>query len=308
MSKSRSRSKPPARSKPHLIAAGEAPTVVSGSWLLKAVVGVVVAAAFCVWGTLGLLFWQGSWQLLYHPTATITRTPASVGLPFEDVAFATNDAGIPQLKGWWIPANSVRPYTAIYLHSADGNLGNTVEALAQLHAAGLSILAIDYRNYGASQHAHPSEKHWREDAESGLRYLTDTRHIAANSIVVVGNGLGANLALEVASAHPDLAGALLNQPVNDPTSAIFNDPRAGMIPAHLLVADRWDPTTPATDLRDPSLWFFLDSGQIDRATLPISRVTSPKTVVWLPADRNQSSDFSAALTRWLDNLPALRSH
>ncbi len=304
MSKPRSQSKSASRPGPRPVAAGAAPPTVSGRWLLKAVGGVILAAALCLWGALCLLFWQGSWQLLYHPTASLTRTPASIGLPFEDVAFATNDAGIPQLRGWWIPANSTAHFTAIYLHATDGNLSETVDALATLHVAGVTILAIDYRGYGASQPAHPSEKHWNEDAESALHYLTDTRHISANSIILVGNGLGANLALEIAAAHPNLAGVLLDQPLSDPTRAIFNDPRAHMVPARLLIADRWDATAPATDLRVPSLWFYLDSAQTNRTTLPISRVTSPKTVIWLSTDRNQSRDFSAALTRWVDSLPS----
>jgi len=47
----------------------------------------------------------------------------------------------------------------------------------------------DYRGYGQSKFARPSEARWREDAESALRYLTATRHIAANSIVLVGRDL-----------------------------------------------------------------------------------------------------------------------
>ena len=64
--------------------------------------------------------------------------------------------------------------------------------------AGLNVFAFDYRGYGQSHFAHPSETRWREDAESALSYLTGTRHIPANAIILVGKDLGANLALEVA--------------------------------------------------------------------------------------------------------------
>jgi len=53
-----------------------------------AVATVLLAATLCVWGALCLTFWQGSWQLLYHPATAVARTPANVGLPFEAVDFA----------------------------------------------------------------------------------------------------------------------------------------------------------------------------------------------------------------------------
>ncbi len=264
----------------------------------------VLGAALCGWAVLGFLFWQGSWQLLYHPSAAIARTPASAGLAFNDVAFATTEDGIPRLKGWWIPAQTPR-FTVLYLHGGNGNIGDTVNALAQLHAEDVNILAFDYRGYGASAHAHPSEEHWRQDVEWTIQYLTGTRHIAAGSIVLAGQGLGANLALEVAAAHPELAGVILDQPLDAPAETIFRDPRAQLVPVHLLVKDRWDMTAPATDLRISSLWFYGDGAAVQRAAqATTARVTSPKTVVWLPQGGDDSADRAHALSAWLDGLPA----
>src|SRR5580692_11021113 len=138
------------------------PPTVSGRWLLSAASIAIVAAALCAWGTLCLLFWQGSWQLLYHPTAAVTRTPASVGLAFDSVGFAATEAGEPQLKGWWIAGEPGSRYTAIYMHGADGNLSGTVDALIPLHDAGLNVFAFDYCGYGNSKFERPSEAHWRE--------------------------------------------------------------------------------------------------------------------------------------------------
>ena len=184
---------------------------VSGRWLLGAVALVIGAAVFCAWCGLCLLFWQGSWQLLYHPASLVMRTPSTAGLAFDAVGFAATDAGTPQLAGWWIPAATdakfVR-FTVLYLHGQNGNLGDTVDALARLHAAGVNVLAFDYRGYGQSQFVRPSEAHWRQDAEWAIAYLTGTRHVAPGAIVLDGTGLGANLALEEAAAHPELAGVI----------------------------------------------------------------------------------------------------
>jgi pimeloyl-ACP methyl ester carboxylesterase len=265
----------------------------------------IVAAALCAWGTLCLLFWQGSWQLLYHPASAVTRTPASVGLAFDPVGFAATEAGEPRLKGWWIAGDSGSRYTAIYLHGADGNLGDTVDALIPLHNAGLSIFAFDYRGYGNSKFERPSEAHWREDAESAINYLTNTRHIPAGSLILFGRGLGANLALEVAAANPELAGLVMDEPLAAPADAIFRDPRARLIPSHLLVRDHWDSNLPATSLRIPSLWFYRTpmNGQAQQnGQEAYQLVTARKEQVWLAESHDATKDYNAALTRWLDDL------
>ena len=92
-----------------------------------------------------------------------------------------------------------------------------------------------------------------------LEYLTGTRHVAPGAIVLDGTGLGANLALEVAAAHPELAGVIVESPLADPMSAIFNDARARMVPAQLLVRDRYDLNAAAENVRVPVLWLASDA-------------------------------------------------
>jgi pimeloyl-ACP methyl ester carboxylesterase len=281
----------------------EPPPTVSGRWVLTAASIAIAGAGLCAWLTLCLLFWQGSWQLLYHPTSAIVRTPASVGLAVEPVAFATTEAGEPRLKGWWIPAAAGARYsrfTVLYLRSQNGNLGDTVDSLAALHSLGLNILAFDYRGYGQSLPAHPSEAHMLQDADWALAYLTATRHIPPGSIIVDGEALGANLALEVAAARPELAGVVLQSPLRSPVEAVFNDPRANLVPARLLVSDRYDADKAAAALRIPSLW--LAAGEA-ASTNPAGydRVSAGKLLIWLPRDANQQR--ADAYRRWLDELP-----
>jgi pimeloyl-ACP methyl ester carboxylesterase len=315
------RNKPRSRSAPHrkptaferawenARTPSEPPPTVSGRWLLKAVAISIAGAAFCCWAALCLLFWQGSWQLLYHPASAITRSPAGAGIHFDPVAFATTDTGETRLTGWWItaePASAFSGYTVLYLHGKDGNLGATVDALAALHAMGVNALAFDYRGYGQSQFARPSEAHWRQDTEWALQYLTGTRHIAPGKIVLDGEGLGANLALEVAAAHPELAGVILREPLPDATQIIFRDARAQLVPARLLVRDRYDLDAPAGKLRIPSLWFYQTaapgSGRSDSEPAAYRKVAPRKMLVWLPEGTGAQKAIADALSRWLANL------
>jgi uncharacterized protein len=235
------------------------------------------------------------------------HTPASMGLAFDAVGFAASETGVPRLAGWWIQGSAQARYTVLYLHGQNGNLGDTVDDLERLRGAGVNVLAFDYRGYGASQFVHPSEARWREDAEWALQYLTATRHVDPRSIVLVGSGLGANLALEVAAAHPELAGVVLNAPLDAPVKAIFGDARARLVPARLLVRDRFEMNLPAVALRVPSLWFYATwaPGTLGLQPKPeaFQRVTSARNLVWLTANRDRNADFSRALARWLNDLP-----
>ena len=311
MARSKPQSKPASRPQPSAPAQGSAriqssPPTVSARWLLTALAIVIPAAGFCCWAVFCMLFWQGSWQLLYHPSPTVVRTPSNIDLTYLPVGFATTDAGTPQLQGWWISAGPSARYTALYLHGQNGNLGDTLDDLGSLHAAIVNVLAFDYRGYGQSQFERPSESRWRQDAEWALQYLAATRHIDPHSTLIVGSDLGANLALEVAAAHSELAGVVLESPLDAPANAIFNDARARLVPAHMLVSDRYNMSAPAAALRIPSLWIMRNLAA-DQAAPPalseaFQRVAASKTRLSLSASPNSPQDFTAAFSRWLNDL------
>ena len=152
----------------------------------------------------------------------------------------------------------------------------------------------------------PAKPIWREDAESALSYLTATRHVDPHAIILDGSALGANLALEVAAAHPELAGVVLESPLDAPVNAIFADPRSRLVPAHLLVSDRFETVAPAVALRIPSLWFFRDSPSArsgsSESSAAFQRVTAPKTQVWIATKANSAQGFMNAFSRWLGDL------
>jgi pimeloyl-ACP methyl ester carboxylesterase len=287
------------------------PARVSGRWLLGAVAIVIGAAVFCAWCALCLLFWQGTWQLLYHPESVVRRSPSTAGLAFDTVGFATTDAGTPRLAGWWIPAAPDAPFsrlTVLFLHGQDGNMGDTVDAFARLHGAGVNVLAFDYRGYGQSQFVRPSEAHGRQDVEWAIEYLTGTRHVAPGAILLDGTGLGANLALEEASVHPELAGVIVERPLQDPMSVIFSDALARMVPVHLLVRDRYDLNAAAVNVRVPVLWFAPDAGSAagvaPHEPEAYGKLGDRKMLAWLNPSGNLDKQVTEALTRWLDDLPA----
>jgi pimeloyl-ACP methyl ester carboxylesterase len=280
---------------------------VSPRWLAGAAAVAILAALTCAWLTLCLLYWQGSWQLLYHPKAAISSTPASLGIPYEPIHFAVTETGTTQLTGWWIPDPEGKR-TVLLLHGAYGNLSDTLNTIAQLHRQHLSIFAIDYRGYGQSLPAKPTEKSLHQDAEWALSWLTITRNLPAESILVYGTGLGANLAAELASEpasiHSQLAGAILDQPSDQIMAPVFNDPRSHIVPAHWLVKDRYDLTAAATKLQIPSLWLFSESksSQSSPANKSYQATPTQKSSAWLKPPIATDPHFAEILRRWLDDL------
>jgi pimeloyl-ACP methyl ester carboxylesterase len=276
---------------------------ISARWLLGAAAVTLLGIFACAWLTLCLLYWQGSWQLLYHPKTAITRTPASAGMTFETIRFAATETGVTQLTGWWIPNSDAR-FTVLYLHGADGDLSDSVDALAALHRTGLAVFAFDYRGYGQSLPARPGEKQLMQDAEWALTWLTLTRQIPARSIVIYGSRLGADLAAELATDHSEVAGTILDGPPQDALAPVFGDSRSRLVPAHWLVKDRYDLAAAAGSLRIPSLWLLAKSKVTPSTQAPAAyrAVVAKKATAWLSAPAEADTDFTESLRRWLGDL------
>ena len=285
--------RPPAPSEP--------PPLVSGRWLLAALAAALCAAAICCYGALCLLFYQGQWQLLFHPSRALTTTPAAVGLAFDEIHFDVTETGIPQLDGWWIPADPQSAYTAdtvLYLHDARGSLSDTVPALTSLHNIGLNVFAMDYRGFGRSTGSHPTERLAKADSDAAWTWLTDTREIPATHIILYGNGAGATFAAHLAADFAP-AGVILEDP-NPPARQIFAaDARARILPLFLLQNEYLDPTADLARAHTPRL--FLDRKGDPTLTWRLYQASSsPKSLV----DLRHSSDaiVQSSLRRFLDEV------
>jgi pimeloyl-ACP methyl ester carboxylesterase len=310
------------------------PPTISGRWLLRAIGLTFIAAVFCAYLTLCLLFYQGQWQLVYHPSRSVSTTPASLGLRYDDVRFDTTETGTPQLDAWWIPADnsesspSASPLespskaryahaTILYLHGASGSLSDYAARLNTLHALGANLFAIDYRGFGQSADTHPSEARVYADADSAWRYLTETRHLDPHSIVLYGEGLGATIAAETAKRHPEAVALILDNPAPPALKLIHADDRTGIVPVRLLFRDRFELVAKLSSLGyapDPPLRRLLE-GQRVEDSLIAHQYTPQHTfqnaphinILSLFSKQDASTDphYIDALRRFLDDvLPA----
>jgi pimeloyl-ACP methyl ester carboxylesterase len=280
--------------------------VVDPAWLLKAGAITLLAALFCAWLTLCLLVYQGQWQLVLHPNADAPRLSPTLSLPFQTIHFGATESGQPRLAGWWIPAadpNAPRAQdTILFLHDATGNLETNQAPLEALHTLGLNVFAFDYRGFGASDPAHPNQERMNEDAASALDYLVTTRHLAANTIIPYGAGLGASLAANLALAHPGIPALIVESPNPDVLKYAHGDSRGSLVPLGLMFNQRFEIVSTLDTLKTPKL--LLTAGpspvvtQVDPGILEgIYRKAATPSYI---ADAHDPSAYTQALTRFLD--------
>jgi len=286
--------------------------LVSGAWLLRALLAVIAAAFAFAYLTLCLLFYQGQWQVVFHPSRTITATPDAVGLKYDDVRFDYTGTGLAQLDGWWIPADAAQPKTLLFFHDGRGSLSDTVPQIKTLHSLGLNVFAFDYRGFGASANDHPSEQRVYEDADAAWTYLTDIRHLDPKSIVLYGTGLGATIAAETAVRHrqsPALVPPLiLENPAPPALSLIQADSRTHLLPIHWLFRDRFelDPKLNqlAAQLRQP-IRDLLKSGKTPPSPIIVRQETASakgtKLLIFLGPNPAADPHYLPTLTQFLAN-------
>ena len=272
--------------------------LVSGKWLLSALAIVLAFGAFCAYATLCLLFYQGSWQLIFHPSRTVAAKPA---IPCQPISFDYTETGKPLLTGWWIPAESSARYAAntiLFLHDGRGSLSDTVSQLQILHALGINIFAFDYRGFGKSADLHPSETSMNQDADAALTYLSGTHHLSAPSILLYGEGLGAPVAASTAARHPQAAALILENVSPNALTILSADARTRILPVRLLTSDRFTIVPVLRTLPTPKL--FLEYGNNALTADAYTASAAPKQMAQIPPQ--DQAKYQEALQGFLDGL------
>jgi uncharacterized protein len=112
-----------------------------------------------------------------------------------------------QLFGWYVASRleGARP-AAVLLHGWGGNASNLLPAAKALIDAGYSVLLLEARNHGRSDHdTHSSLPRFAEDLDSAIDWLSAQPGVDAGALVVLGHSVGAAAALLSASRRSDLA-------------------------------------------------------------------------------------------------------
>jgi uncharacterized protein len=243
--------------------------IVSGRWLVKAILLVVAAAGVALYLTVCLLFYQGQWQFTFFQPKETPPSAASVAaaasLPITDLRFDTTPEGVEQLDGWWIPITgpadrqsllqSAKDARVVVLFCPNGHtdLSQNVDALQAFHALDAAVFAFDYQGFGASQKGHPSQQKAYADGAAAMNYVTGMLHIPPNRVVVYGARLGAAVAVQVAQQSPNIAGLILEDPQPSLTAEVKREQHIHVLPMWLIFQDRFQIADTVPSLKMPKL-------------------------------------------------------
>jgi fermentation-respiration switch protein FrsA (DUF1100 family) len=143
-------------------------------------------------------------EYLFQPAERRVDAPASrFALNETRVTYPSTD-GVT-ISAWIVPAGPLSTARGWLLicHGNFGNIGfgQRPEFYASMRDLGLNLLAFDYRGFGDSNGA-PDERGLYDDATASYEYLTRTRRVRPERLIIFGHSLGSGVAIELASRVP----------------------------------------------------------------------------------------------------------
>ncbi len=194
---------------------------------------------------------------------------AAQGMSEVWIEFASEEDRQPvKLHGLWLPQPDRSAPTMLYLHGARWDVRSSAPRMRGMHALGFSVLGIDYRGFGQSSDALPSEDLMHEDALAAWQWLAQQQPQSARYLY--GHSLGAPIAVRVASVTGAAAGVIVEGGF---TSAldVVNTTWWRWLPLRRLITQRLD------------------------AASRIDRIGAPLIVVHAAADTMVSPELGRAL-------------
>ncbi len=158
----------------------------------------ILLAAAGVYCVLALYVFLMQASLIYYPelpTRDIEATPADIQLEYEDIRIETDDG--ETLHAWYVAHPQARG-TLLFAHGNAGNISHRLDSVRTFHNLRLNVMIFDYRGYGSSS-GKPSEAGTYADADAAWKWLTDTRHIDPDSIILFGRSLGGAVIADLAT-------------------------------------------------------------------------------------------------------------
>jgi fermentation-respiration switch protein FrsA (DUF1100 family) len=221
---------------------------IRGGRLTAALRLFVVALAVVVGGGCAYLS-EKQGELIFRPTTDTWRGFASGNWSYQEHWVPVGANG-DKLHAWWMPAEARDAPALLYLHGARWNLSGSVTRIERWKKLGFSVLAVDYRGFGKSAAASPTEALAYEDAEAAWDYLAKIAPDKAR--IVVGHSLGGAIAADLARRRPDVSGVVLEATFTSIKDMVAHTAWS-YLPVDLILTQRFDTLSKIGDIRAPIL-------------------------------------------------------
>jgi abhydrolase domain-containing protein 17 len=161
-----------------------------------------------------------------------------------------------------IPAIHVRypnsRYTILHSHGNAEDVGLVLGYLEHLSdSLGVDVLAYEYPGYSIADGTTPSEDCCYQAIQAAYDYLTITCKLSPPSIVLFGRSLGTGPTVHLASQQPDIAGTILQSPLESGIRAVLG-PISGTVLYYLDIFRNYEKVE---DVQSP---VFIVHGESDR--------------------------------------------
>ena len=227
---------------------------------------------------------------IFQPTREIAGTPADFGFDFVEL-------WLPQrINAWWIPGPTAHACAILYLHGNGWNIGDSAYDTARLRRMGFAVLAIDYRGYGKSEGAFPSERQVYEDAQIGWDRLKALQPDARRRMVY-GHSLGGAIAIDLAAKNADIAGLIVEGSFTSMADMAREVHGLGVLPIDSLLTQRFDSIAKLGSVTMPVLFIHGLADEVIPASMSerLHRAArSPKSLLLVPG----AGHSSIAVVAW----------
>ncbi|MEG4574515.1 alpha/beta hydrolase [Microcoleus sp. N3A4] len=235
-------------------------------------------------------------RLIFQPTPAIAKTPDAFNIAYQEVwlPVKTRSPKIEKLHGWWLPAaNRQSLGTLLYLHGRGFNIGANINQSYRFRQLGFSVLLIDYRGYGRSQGSFPSEARVYEDAETAYNYLVKQRQLSPSEIFLYGHSIGGAVAVELAIAHPEAAGLIVQSSFTSMLDMVKRYSMMRLFPVRLLLTQKFDSLAKVKLLRIPVLFAHGTADPLIPAAMSkqlYAASPEPKKILLVPNAKHNNGD------------------
>ncbi len=183
------------------------------AFLLAAFVGGIVEVI--------ALSYTASSKIVHPVKRANTRTPADLGMPYEDNVVYSGENGVP-INSWFIPGNNRA--AIIVLHGYGANKASILEIAEFLwRKGGFSLLVPDMRASGDSGGDFITAGYYeRDDVQQAVRYLQSRKDVDPEKIGAIGVSMGASIAVLAAASDENIRAVVADSPFRSVSDLLYH--------------------------------------------------------------------------------------
>ena len=273
-------------------------------WRILKWFSIILAIAYCL-SLISLYFRQSN--IIYRPESNISSSNfgnRNLKLNPQNVKIDVPNSQ-SNIRGWWFdtpplqqpvlaikgePVNILTtPKTMLYFGNMGSKNQNNMARIQAFQQLGFSVLTANYWDDGKKGLANESRLY--KNATAAWQYLTDTKQILPQNIIIYGESLGGAVAIDLAVKQPDAAGLIVQSSFTSMVDRIKQlHPTFRIFPLKLVIHQRFNSIDKVSSLKMPVL--FLHGTADSIVDYKMSRelyyaTGEPKTLFYIPQGEHQ---------------------